>query len=452
MLQTVLPDVIRESIENKNWTRLVAPDIEWPEYEIVAPELADYIKEIDKTDRVLLFRALPRDLKVDIFAFLDPETSDNLLFELTDAETRHILAELEPDDRTVLLGELPGQVTQRLLTLLSPDDLKEARQLLGYPEESIGRLMTPDYVAVRPSWSVADALDHIRRHGNESETVNTVYVTDKSGKLLDALPLRRFILTEIHETVESIMDDTVVSISAYEDREEAVRVMQRYDRIALPVVDSGGVLLGIVTFDDVFEVAEQEATEDFHRSAAIAPLKGSYWELSPARLFRSRIGWLSILVFVNLISSGVISAFEETLAAYVTLAFFIPLIIDTGGNTGSQSATLMIRSISTGDIRLSQWGRVFMKELLIGAAIGLALGALGAVLGVFRGGPAIGLVVFMTMGTMLIMTNLIGMLMPFVLTRLKLDPAIASGPLITSIADAVGLVIYFSYARWILGL
>ncbi len=452
MLQTVLPDVIRESIENKNWTRLASPDIDWPEFEIVAPELADYIRDIDKTDRVLLFRALPRDLKVDIFAFLDPETSDNLLLELTDAETRHILAELEPDDRTVLLGELPGQVTQRLLTLLSPDDLKEARQLLGYPEESIGRLMTPDYVAVRPSWTVAEALDHIRRHGHESETVNTVYVTDRSGKLIDALPLRRFILAEPHETVDSIMDRTVVSISAYEDREEAVRIMQRYDRIALPVVDSGGVLLGIVTFDDVFEVAEQEATEDFHRSVAIAPLKGSYWETSAVRLFRSRIGWLSILVFVNLISSGVISAFEETLAAYVTLAFFIPLIIDTGGNAGSQSATLMIRAISTGDIHLKQWGRVFMKELLIGAAIGLSLGALGAVLGVFRGGPAIGLVVFMTMATMLVMTNLIGMLMPFVLTRIKLDPAIASGPLITSIADAVGLVIYFSYARWILGL
>lgn len=452
MLQTVLPDIIRESIENKSWTRLVATDIEWPEYELVAPELADHIKELDKNDRVLLFRALPRDLKVDVFAFLDPETSDNLLLELTDAETRHILAELEPDDRTVLLGELPGQVTQRLLTLLSPDDLKEARQLLGYPEESIGRLMTPDYVAVRPGWSIAEALDHIRRHGDESETVNTVYVTDKSGNLLDALPLRRFILAETDESVESIMDDTVVSISAYGDREEAVRVMQRYDRIALPVVDSGGVLLGIVTFDDVFEVAEQEATEDFHRSAAISPLRGSYWEVSPARLFRSRIGWLSILVFVNLISSGVISAFEETLATYVSLAFFIPLIIGTGGNAGSQSATLMIRSISTGDIRLSQWGRVFMKELLIGAALGLSLGVLGAVLGLFRGGPAIGLVVFATMSTMLVMTNLIGMLMPFVLTRLNLDPAIASGPLITSIADAVGLVIYFSYATLILAL
>ncbi|MFN2310461.1 MAG: magnesium transporter [Spirochaetia bacterium] len=452
MLQTVLPDVIRETIENKNWTRLVAPDIDWPEYEIIAPELADYMREIDKTDRVLLFRALPRDLKVDIFAFLDPETSDNLLLELTNAETRHILAELEPDDRTVLLGELPGQVTQRLLMLLSPDDLKEARQLLGYPEESIGRLMTPDYVAVRPSWTLAEALDHIRRHGNESETVNTVYVTDKSGNLLDALPLRRFILSKTDETVESIMDDTVVSISAYDDREEAVRVMQRYDRSALPVVDSSGVLLGIVTFDDMFEVAEQEATEDFHRSAAISPLKGSYWEISATRLFRSRIGWLSILVFVNLISSGVISAFEGTLAAYVSLAFFIPLIIGTGGNTGAQSATLMIRSISTGDIRLNQWGRVFMKELLIGAAIGLSLGALGAVLGLFRGGPAIGLVVFMTMSTMLIMTNLMGMFIPFVLTKVNLDPAIASGPLITSIADAVGLVIYFSYAHSILGL
>jgi len=311
--------------------------------------------------------------------------------------------------------------------------------------------MTPDYLAVRPDWTVDQALEHVRRRGRESETANVVYVVDPQWRLLDDLPLRRLVMAEPDQRVSEVMDHTVVRLDAREDREEAVRKMQRYDRVALPVVDSSGVLVGIVTIDDVFDVAEEEVTEDFHRAGAMLPLRASYWETTKAVLFRARIGWLAALVLVNLVSSGVIAAYEEVLEAVVALAFFIPLIIDTGGNAGSQSATMMIRALSTGDVKPSQWLRAVRRELVIGLAIGGTLGTLGMLLGVFRGGFEVGLVVLLTMVTMLVLTNLVGVVLPFVLTRLRLDPAIASGPLITSIADAVGLFIYFSIAVWVLG-
>ena len=304
---------------------------------------------------------------------------------------------------------------------------------------------------MKPDWTIARALDHIRARGRASETVNVIYVVDAEWRLLDDMPLRRLVLADPAQRVEEIMDHTVVRLEAMDDREEAVRTMRRYDRLALPVVDSGGVLVGIVTVDDVLDVAEAEATEDFHRSGAMLPLRTSYWEATKLVLYRARIGWLAALVLVNLVSSGVIAAYEEVLEAVVALAFFIPLIIDTGGNAGSQSATMMIRAISTGVVQLTQWFRAFTKEFVIGVAIGVTLGVLGMLLGFFRGGFEIGIVVLLTMITMLVLTNLVGVVLPFILTRIGLDPAIASGPLITSVADAVGLIIYFSFAVWILG-
>jgi magnesium transporter len=449
---SALPEDIKRLIDEHRWQELAARKAAWPEPDAVAPELAERLLELSKPDRVLLFRALPREVAAEVFTWLEGESRDALLRDLTDAETRTLLAEMSPDDRTNLLEELPGNVTQRLLNLLAPDDLREARDLLGYPEESVGRLMTPDYLAVRPDWTVAEALEHIRARGHESETANEIYVTDDRWRLLDALPLQRFVLARPEARVRDIMDGKYVALPATADREEAVREMGRFDLVALPVVDSSGTLVGIVTVDDVLDVAEQEVTEDFHKTSAMAPLRQSYWETGKRFLFRNRIGWLAILVLINLVSSGIIAAFEETLEAVVALAFFIPLIIDTGGNAGAQSATLMIRAISTGDVKLNEWFRAFLKEAVVGLSIGVALGLMGMLLGFFRGGPEIGIIVLLTMITMLFLTNLIGLLLPFLLTRLKLDPALASGPLITSIADAVGLIIYFSYAVWILGL
>lgn len=438
---------VRKLLDNKEWMRL-------KEFlrDIPAPDIAELLSSMDKPARVLLFRGLPRQVSSEVFSYLNAGDKDALLKDLTDEEARGLLAALSPDDRTEFLEELPGLATQRLLNLLGPDDLMEARHLLGYPDESVGRLMTPDYVAVRPHWTIARALAHIREKGRDSETVNVVYVTDDSWRLIDGLELRRFILADPLNTVFQIMDYAFVSISAFEDREKAVELIQRYDLDALPVVDSDGVLIGIVTVDDVMDVAQEEATEDFHKAAAVAPLKVSYRESTVWLLFRKRIIWLAVLLGVNLVASGVIAAYEEVLISTIALAFFIPLLIATGGNAGAQSATLMVRAIATGDVRLGQWFWALGREMTVAGLLGISMGTASWVLGIFRGGFEIGLIVGIAMLLIVLVSNFIGVILPFLLTRIHVDPAVVSNPLITSVADVAGLIIYFAIATRVLGL
>lgn len=444
--QLLKPD-IKELIENRQWHALKDALADW-----YPSDVAELLLDLEKSDRVLLYRAIPRHLAADVFANLEPQHQNALLINLTDQETRQLLADMSPDDRTDLLEELPAEVTRELLDFLSIEDLKEARWLMGYPEESIGRLMTPDYVAVRPEWTIRQALDHIRKNGRDSETINMIYVVDDQGRLLDDLKLRWIILGNPDDKVESVMNRFIVSLSAFDDREEAARKMKLYDLVALPVVDSDGFLLGIVTIDDVLDVAEEEATEDIQKAASVSPLRMSYQSASVFTLYKKRIVWLTSLIFVNLLSSGVIHAYQEILAAVISLAFFIPLLIGTGGNAGSQSATLMIRALVTGEIRLNQWARTVLKEFSVGIFLGVSLGILSSVLGLVRGGAKIGLVVGLTMILIVVAANLIGMTLPFVLARLKLDPAAASSPLVATLVDACGLLIYFTIAIRILGL
>jgi magnesium transporter len=438
---------LNEQIQRADWAGVRRELSVWP-----PPDIAEMLLELSSPERILVFRALPRSTSAEVFAWLDGRDRDDLLQELSHEETRHLLANLQPDDRTMLLEELPGQVTQRLLNLLSPEDLQEARQLLGYPEDSVGRLMTPNYVAIRPNWTVEHALAHIRAKGRDSETINVVYIVDDTWKLIDALDLRRLILANPNETVQQIMDYTVTSIPAFDDREEAVRMMQRYSLSVLPVVDSDGILLGIVTVDDVLDVAQEEATEDFHKVGGVSPLHTSYRQASIYELFSKRIGWLLVLVLVNLASSGIIASFEGTLQATLTLAFFIPLLIDSGGNVGSQAATLMIRALATGDIDLEQWGKTLLRELGVGLLLGIVMGGAGWLLGIWRGGYEIGLIVGLSMLCLIVVANLVGFALPYLLTLFRLDPAVASSPLITTVSDALGLFIYFSIAKAFLGI
>ncbi len=416
-------------------------------------DIAEFIFELERSDQVLLFRLLPRTISSEVFAYLEKEERNALLMALSDEETRSLLHNLKPDDRTNLFEELPGRVTQKLLNLMNPEDLASTRELLGYPEESVGRLMTPDYVAVRPEWTVLHGLEQIRNKGKQgSETLNMIYVTDASWKLLDSLALQRFILASPETTIDKLMDHSIVSLSAFDDREEAVRVMRKYDTFFLPVVDSEGVLLGVVTFDDVMDVAEEEATEDFHKGAAVAPLKNSYDNSGIWELYRKRIGWLVGLVLLNVVSTEILAANQQILTQAITLTFFIPLLIGSGGNAGAQSATLMVRALATGDVEMGQWMSTLLKELAVGAALGLTMGAAGAALGMLRGGSQIALIVSLTMVTIVIAANLIGVIFPFLLIRMRLDPAVASNPLITSITDATGLLIYLSISAWIISL
>ncbi|MEM7790900.1 MAG: magnesium transporter [Verrucomicrobiota bacterium] len=411
------------------------------------PEIADLLIDLDKPHQILVYRALPRQRAADMFAYLEPEQQDSLLEALTDADTRALLADLSPDDRTEMLEELPATVTRRLMQLLSPEDLVEARQLLGYPEESIGRLMTPDYIRLRTEWTVEVALAHIRKYGRDSEIFNILYVTDGDGLLLDIVRMRRIILAEPGTLISEMLNYNCVSVSAFDDREIAVEMIQRYDINALPVVDSEGVLVGIVTVDDIMDVAEEEVTEDIQKGVAVAPLETKYSAASPAQLFRKRIGWLLILIFVNLISAGVISSYEEYVVEFITLALFMPLVIASGGNCGAQSATLMVRAIATGDLELTDWLRAVSKEILVGLILGAAMAVIaGAVSQLYGGDTKIALTVGLSMITIVFIANGFGALLPFMLSRLKIDPAAASTPLITSLMDVLGLLIYFSIA------
>jgi magnesium transporter len=446
LLSRLLKPEIHALLEARKWGELREALREWP-----APEVAELLMELEPADRVLLFRALRRERAAQVFSHLEAEDRNAFLATLTDEDTRHLLANLPPDDRTELLEELPGQVTQRLLNLLSPEDLEEARTLLGYPEESVGRLMTPDYVAVRPEWTVARALEHVRKVGRASETIYRIYVVDGRWVLLDDIELRRLILADPEKTIAEVMDHTFVSIPAFADREEAIALIRRYDVLALPVLDSDGVLVGIVTVDDILDVQEEEATEDFHKSASVGPLQMSLRTASVPYLYQRRIGWLLILVVMNIFSGAGIAYYEDTIAATVALVFFLPLLIDSAGNAGSQAATLMVRALATGDARAKDWIRLLVKELGVSSLMGVTMAAAVVVIAFWRGGPDVAVVVGLTMSLVVVMGSLIGMSLPFLLNRLKLDPATASAPLVTSIADISGVLIYFSLATWYLG-
>ena len=418
---------------------------------LINPEVAKLIFQVDKPHQILLYRSLPRHRAADVFAHLQTEEQDQILEALTDSDTRHLLANLNPDDRTAMLEELPATVQRRLMQLLSPEDLLEARQLLGYPEESVGRLMTPDYIRLRAEWSCDQALAHIRKYGRDSEIFNILYVTDGNGLLIDILRMRRLIMAEPSTVIKDILNYSFVSISAYEDREVAVEMVQRYDISALPVVDSDGVLVGIVTVDDIMDVAEEEATEDIQLGAGVTPLESRYSSTSAVKLFRKRIVWLLILIFVNLISAAVISSYEDYLLEFITLALFMPLVIASGGNSGAQSATLMVRAMATGDLDPGDWLKALTKEMSVGVLLGLAMGIIAYGVGAVYGRDgSIALIIGLSMIAIVLVANIFGSLLPFLLQRLKIDPAVASNPLITSVMDVLGLIIYFSFAVLIL--
>ncbi len=444
--ETVTLDAARFLLENRDWKGLRAV-LEG----MAAPEIADLMVECPKGERSLLFRALPRNRAAQVFALLEPHEEETLLLELTDEEARQVLAELTPDDRTALLEELPDEMVRRLFSLLSTEDLREARKLLGYPEESVGRLMTPDYVALQGDWTVREALAFIRRQVPRSETVNYLYVTDPDGTLQGMVELKRLIVEPDDTLVATLTNGLPGHLRVTDDREEAVRVMQRYDVNVLPVLSAYDVLLGIVTADDVLDVAEEEVTEDFHKMAPIGLMKTSLREAGITMLWRARVGWLLVLVFMNIFSGAGIAFFEDTLAATISLAFFLPLLIDSGGNAGSQAATLMVRALATGDVRMKDWLGLVGKEAFVSVLLGVTMAAGVALIASFRA-PEVLAVVAMTMTIVVLAGSLIGMSLPFLLTRLKLDPATASAPLITSLADIAGVMIYFSIARWYLGL
>ena len=398
---------------------------------------------------------LPQGLAGDVFAELEPDSRTLLIEALGTDRARRAVTSMEPDDQARFLDELPPEVAAGFVNSLLPDDRRELQAILGYPPDSVGRLMTPDYVRARADWTVAQTLGHIRRYGKDAETVHWIYVVDDRRRLLDALHIRTLLLADPEAIIRDLMDERFESLAATDDREEAVRAFNRYDRTALPVVDSGGALLGIVTFDDVADVAEEEFTEDMHKLGGLEALDQPYLATGFRAMCKKRGGWLAGLFVLQLLTIGVMSVFGETLDAAVILAIFIPLIISSGGNTGTQAASLLVRALALEQVEPGEWKRVLGRELGTGLVLGSVLGVLGTltVVGASATGVVttdyawrVGLVVGASVLGIVVWGSVAGSLLPLLLERLGVDPATSSSPLVATLMDVSGLTIYFVVA------
>ncbi len=440
--------------EAQEWDQLRAHVADWS-----APDLADLIEEAREVDPVSLLRALPPGIAPAVFARLDHSHQERIVDDLSDDETRRILSDLPPDERTGVLAQLPADAARRILALLSPEDRKEASELLAYAPESVGRLMTPDYVALRPDWTLAQALAFVRRHGNDSETISRVYVVDAQGRLLDDLRLRQIILGAPERMVSALMDGDFEALSPDDPRERAAHEMQRHDAFALPVVDADGRMLGIVTADDALQVAQEEATRDIQMMGGQEALEAPYLETRFGTMMKKRGGWLALLFLGEMLTATAMAAFQDEIASAVVLALFIPLIISSGGNSGSQASTLVVRALALGQLRLRDWWRVIRREIATGLALGGLLAAIGVLrIVVWHGAfgsygaqyAPIAVVVGLSLVCVVAWGAISGSTLPFLLRRMGFDPAAASAPFVATLVDVSGLVIYFSIAKVVL--
>jgi magnesium transporter len=454
MLGTLLKPDLEELIRTQDFASLRAA-LE----EFAPPDLAELLESFSLAESAVVFRVLPRSIAADVFEYLPLDRQTQLVQSLATEEAERILNEMAPDDRTRLLEELPPEVTKHMLATLTPDELRIARRLLGYPDGTAGRYMTPEYVALKPEWTVAEALEHIRKYGKDAETLNIVYKVDSKGKLLDDLRLKTLVLAQPTAKVADLEDRPLVSLQATTPREEVVDCFRKYDRVALPVTDTNGVLLGIITVDDVLDVAEQEATEDIQKLGGSEALDAPYLETAFADMIKKRAGWLSALFLGEMLTATAMSYFEHEIERAVVLALFVPLIISSGGNSGSQATSLIIRSLALREVELRDWLKVFRRELIAGLALGAILGVIGftrIMIWPHRAvvyGPHYALVavtVALSLVGVVLFGSVVGAMLPFLLRRLGLDPATASAPFVATLVDVTGLVIYFSIGSFVL--
>ena len=419
-------------------------------------DIAASLGALEPEKRAVVYRVLTRDVATQVFEHLESEAQEELIRGLGRERAAVILNDMAPDDRTSLLEELPVAVTKQVLAMLSPDERRVANQLLGYPEDSIGRMMTPDYMAIRSGWTVQQALDHLRRNGEDSETLNVVAVIDDTGKLIDDLRIRQLLLADPSSRVEQILDGNFIALKATDDQESAVQVFKDYDRVAFPVTDSRGHLLGIVTVDDVLDVAEEEATEDIQKIGGSAALERPFMQVGFIDMLRKRAGWLVLLFLAQLLSLNVIALFDEKLAQLTVLMFFIPLIISSGGNSGSQAATLVVRAIALEEVTPADWWRVLRREVMFGITVGVLLAAIGFArisLGSFSvEWFRLALAVSLAVVCVVLWGVILGSMLPFLMRAIGVDPASSSTPFVATLVDVTGLLLYFAVAIAIIGI
>ncbi len=460
MVGKILQPEIRSLIDARNFTALRELFSEWP-----PADIAEVITDFSEEEQVVVFRILPHDLAADVFEYLEVEAQQKLLRAMAHEQVVGILNEMSPDDRTALLEELPSAAARQLIRLLTPEERNIAQALLGYPEGSVGRLMTPDLIAVDAGWSVKEVLEHVREHGQDSETLNVIYVVDDRGKLLDDIRIREFLLKPLETKVSDLMDENFVSLNVSDSQEDALNIFRKYDRTALPVVDSSGVLVGLVTIDDMLDVAEEEATEDIQKFGGMEALDEPYMRIPLMTMVWKRAPWLVVLLIGEMLTATAMAFYEHEIAKAVVLAVFLPMIISSGGNSGSQASTLIIRAMALGEVTLRDWWRVMRREIGAGALLGVFLGIIGAArVGVwsvisekYRGvqmygehWPQVAATIGITLTCVVLWGSLSGSMLPFVLRRLGLDPATSSAPFVATLVDVTGVIIYFTIALFIM--
>ncbi len=454
MLSRLLQPEIQSLLEKKQLGILKDILNDW-----TPADIAELLTEISEKERVIIFRLLSKELAADTFEYLEFDTQMDLLKSMGNEEVAEILNEMDPDDRTALFEELPAAAAKQLIQLLSPEERKTAVSLLGYPENSVGRLMTPDYIAVKPNFTIQQTLDFIRENGKNKETLNIVYVIDDRGKLIDDIKIKNILLAPVDQPISELMDENFVALHVYDDQEIAVEAFKKYDRVALPVIDKAGILIGIVTVDDVFDIAEEETTEDIQKQAAVEALEEPYSTVPLFTMIKKRAGWLAILFVGEMFTASAMAVFEDEIARAVVLALFVPLIISSGGNSGSQAATLVVRAMALGELTLKDWYFVIKRELLTGLILGTILAAIGFLrISVWQFASHIygeywafvALTVSLSLIGVVMWGTITGSMLPFILRRLGFDPASSSAPFVATLVDVSGLIIYFSVAIAIL--
>ncbi len=422
--------------------------------EMQAADVAAVMDDLEDEDSLKIFRILPKDMAADVFADLDIDDQQYIIQSLSDKEASSVIDNLMADDATDFLEEMPANVVKKILANARPDTRADINHLLRYPEDSAGSVMTVEYVDLKESMTVADAIERIRSIGLDSETVNICYVLNKERILVGTVALRYLLIHKPEEIIGDIMNENVISIGTLLDQEEVADAFQRYDFTAMPVVDNENRLVGIITIDDVMDIMEEEATEDIEKMAAIVPSDKSYFKTGILETYKNRMPWLLILMISATFTGAIITSYENALAAYVVLTAYIPMLMDTGGNAGSQASVSIIRGLSLDEIEFADLPKALWKELRVAFLCGVTLSATNFVklLLLDRLEVSVALVVCLTLVVVVVFAKTIGCCLPLVAARIHLDPAVMASPLITTIVDAVSLLTYFQIATHLLHL
>lgn len=424
-------------------------------------DIAFLLDDMPEEYRPVCFRLLPKDIAADVFVELESDSQEMLIKSFSNTELESILDELYLDDTVDIIEEMPSNVVKRILKYSDPDTRKEINKILQYPEDSAGSIMTTEFIKLRQYNTVAQAFDIIRKNGDEAETINVCYVTDEGCHLQGYVTIRTLVLEKDTSTkIADIMDTQIISVSTRDDKEDVAQDMSKYDFDAMPVVDSENRIVGIVTFDDAIDVMEEEATEDIEKMAAITPMDKPYLRTSTFELWKARIPWLLLLMISATFTGMIITSFEDALASYVALTAFIPMLMDTGGNSGSQASVTVIRGISLQEIEFKDILKVVWKELRVALFCGITLAAVsfakimlfdGMVLSNTGITPTVALTVCLTLVLTVVCAKVVGCIMPLLAEKLGFDPAVMASPFITTIVDAISLLIYFGFAKALLG-